>query len=99
MWVGTWCKLPIGGQPSESARPRGVASRSRMISMRRYRRCPRCVQDLVSTLLLDAHVFLWWRTNDPRLASPARSAIATAPLVLVSAASAWEAAIKIAPGD
>jgi PIN domain nuclease of toxin-antitoxin system len=49
-------------------------------------------------LLLDTHVFLWWRTNDARLNASARDAIATAPIVFVSAASAWEAAIKIALG-
>ena len=49
-------------------------------------------------LLLDTHVFLWWRTNDPQLNAEAREAIATAPIVFVSAASAWEAAIKIAMG-
>ena len=52
----------------------------------------------MSALLLDTHVFLWWRTNDARLAEAARSAIATAPIVFVSAASAWEAATKIALG-
>lgn len=45
-------------------------------------------------LLLDTQVFLWWRLDDPRLSADAREAIATARLVLVSAASAWEAAIK-----
>jgi PIN domain nuclease of toxin-antitoxin system len=45
-------------------------------------------------LLLDTHVFLWWRAADPRLGEPARSAIAEAELVMVSAASAWEAGIK-----
>lgn len=49
-------------------------------------------------LLLDTHVFLWWRTNDPRLNADARQAIATASIVFVSAASAWEAAIKMALG-
>lgn len=49
------------------------------------------------TLLLDTHVFLWWRTNDPRVAAVRRS-ISTARTVLVSAASAWEAAIKQAAG-
>jgi len=49
-------------------------------------------------LLLDTHVFLWWRTNDPQLNASAREAIATASIVFVSAASAWEAAIKIALG-
>jgi PIN domain nuclease of toxin-antitoxin system len=49
-------------------------------------------------LLLDTHVFLWWRTNSERLSLSAREAIATASIVFVSAASAWEAAIKIALG-
>lgn len=49
-------------------------------------------------LLLDTHVFLWWRTNDPQLNADAREAIATAPIVFVSAASAWEAALKMAMG-
>ncbi|HEX2690763.1 MAG TPA: type II toxin-antitoxin system VapC family toxin [Kofleriaceae bacterium] len=49
-------------------------------------------------LLLDTHVFLWWRTNDSQLNARAREAIATAPIVFVSAVSAWEAAIKIAVG-
>jgi len=51
-----------------------------------------------SNLLLDTHVFLWWQADDPRLQQPARSAIAEADLVFVSAASAWEAAIKAALG-
>ncbi len=49
-------------------------------------------------LLLDTHVFLWWRTNDARLNPAARSAIASTPIVFVSAASAWEAGIKMALG-
>jgi PIN domain nuclease of toxin-antitoxin system len=49
-------------------------------------------------LLLDTHVFLWWRTNSARLNASARDAIATASVVFVSAASVWEAAIKIALG-
>lgn len=49
-------------------------------------------------LILDTHVFLWWRMNDARLNAQAREAIATDPIVFVSAASAWEAAIKIALG-
>ncbi len=46
------------------------------------------------SLLLDTHVFLWWRTRDPRLRDSVRDVIAVAPVVAVSAASAWEAAIK-----
>ena len=45
-------------------------------------------------LLLDTHVFLWWRLDSRRLRKDARQAIATADVVWVSAASAWEAAIK-----
>jgi PIN domain nuclease of toxin-antitoxin system len=49
-------------------------------------------------LLLDTHVVLWWRANDKRLSPEARSAIASADIVWVSAASGWEAAIKQALG-
>lgn len=49
-------------------------------------------------LLLDTHVFLWWREDNPRLAPEARGAIADADLCFVSAASAWEVAIKMRLG-
>jgi PIN domain nuclease of toxin-antitoxin system len=49
-------------------------------------------------LLLDTHVVLWWRLNSRRLRTGARDAIGAADHVLVSAASAWEVAIKIAIG-
>ncbi len=49
-------------------------------------------------LLLDTHAFLWWREDSPRIPERARAAIAAADLVFVSAASAWEAAIKIELG-
>jgi PIN domain nuclease of toxin-antitoxin system len=49
-------------------------------------------------LLLDTHVFLWWRADDRRLGREARAAIADADVVFVSAATAWEAAIKAALG-
>lgn len=49
-------------------------------------------------LLLDTHVFLWWRADDRRVRRPTRDAIAAADVVFVSAASAWEAAIKTALG-
>ena len=49
-------------------------------------------------LLLDTHVFLWWRENSPSLRTRARRAISGAELVFVSAASAWEIAIKVAVG-
>jgi PIN domain nuclease of toxin-antitoxin system len=45
-------------------------------------------------VLLDTHVFLWWRLDSRRLKRPARETIATADIVWVSAASAWEMAIK-----
>lgn len=49
-------------------------------------------------LLLDTHVFLWWRADDRRLGAAARTAIAGADVVFVSAATAWEAGIKAALG-
>ncbi len=52
----------------------------------------------INKLLLDTHVFLWWRANDRLLQEPARSAIAEADVVFVSAATAWEAAIKASLG-
>lgn len=50
------------------------------------------------TLLLDTHVVLWWQADDRRLNARARKAIASAELVWVSAASGWEASIKMALG-
>jgi PIN domain nuclease of toxin-antitoxin system len=49
-------------------------------------------------LLLDTHVFLWWRENSRRLKPVARRAIEVADVVFVSAATAWEASIKAALG-
>jgi PIN domain nuclease of toxin-antitoxin system len=50
-------------------------------------------------LLLDTHALLWWLTDSPRLAQPARDAVAAPSSdVLVSAASIWEIAIKQALG-
>lgn len=49
-------------------------------------------------LLLDTHVFLWWRENSPRLTANARGAIERADLAFVSAASAWEVAVKVGLG-
>jgi PIN domain nuclease of toxin-antitoxin system len=46
-------------------------------------------------LLLDTQAFLWWQTSSSRLGVAARAAIADpANVVFVSAASAWEIAIK-----
>lgn len=52
----------------------------------------------MSRLLLDTHVCLWWRMDDPQLGPRAREQIAEADIAFVSAASAWEVAIKIALG-
>lgn len=50
-------------------------------------------------LLLDTHVLLWWLANDPSLVEDAKVAIADpASSVFVSAATAWEIAIKQALG-
>lgn len=46
------------------------------------------------TLLLDTHVFLWWRLDSARLKLSARRVIASSDKVLVSAVSAWETALK-----
>jgi PIN domain nuclease of toxin-antitoxin system len=51
------------------------------------------------TLLLDTHVVLWWLAEDDRLTPTMREAIADpARPVVVSAASAWEMAIKAGLG-
>lgn len=57
-------------------------------------------------LLLDTHVFLWWMGDDPALGTRAKAAIADPDnIVFVSAATAWEIAVKRragkldAPGD
>lgn len=49
-------------------------------------------------LLLDTHVFLWWRADSRHIGRTVREAIGTAEVAFVSAASAWEAAIKVALG-
>jgi PIN domain nuclease of toxin-antitoxin system len=48
-------------------------------------------------LLLDTHVLIWW-DEGRGLSSTGRRAIETADSVYVSAASAWEVAIKIGLG-
>jgi len=50
-------------------------------------------------LLLDTHVVLWWRLNSRRINDNARGAIESADQVFVSAASAWEVAIKTGVGS
>ena len=50
-------------------------------------------------LLLDTHAFLWWVINDKRLSQAAGQAIADDDNdVLISAAAAWEIAIKFQKG-
>ncbi len=49
-------------------------------------------------LLLDTHTVLWWVNADPGLSPRARTAITQASEILVSAASAWEMAIKASLG-
>jgi PIN domain nuclease of toxin-antitoxin system len=45
-------------------------------------------------ILLDTHVFIWCRTNSPRLPSAIRNAVASPGIVYVSHISAWEIALK-----
>lgn len=53
----------------------------------------------MSTLLLDTHVILWWRGDYKRIGERAQDAIADPDHVLLfSAASIWEMAIKQATG-
>ena len=50
-------------------------------------------------LLLDTHVFIWWTGAEPGLGAAARDLIADPDnAVFVSAATAWEVAIKRAKG-
>lgn len=50
-------------------------------------------------VLIDTHTFLWWLDGDRRLSARARRRIGDAATdVFVSAASAWEIAIKAAAG-
>jgi PIN domain nuclease of toxin-antitoxin system len=49
--------------------------------------------------LLDTHTFLWWNLGDPQLSERARELIADGRNeIFLSAASAWEIAIKTAKG-
>ena len=46
-------------------------------------------------LLLDTHTLIWWLANNPTLSQAAKKAISNPDnLVFISAASAWEMAIK-----
>jgi PIN domain nuclease of toxin-antitoxin system len=49
--------------------------------------------------LLDTHAFLWWNMDDPQLSKTARQFIGDGSNdIFLSAASAWEIAIKCASG-
>jgi len=49
--------------------------------------------------LIDTHTFLWWNMEDPLLSARAREIIADGTNeIFLSAASAWEIAIKAAKG-
>ena len=50
------------------------------------------------SLLIDTHVFLWWRGNRPKISPRAAAAIAKSSAVFVSLVSAWEISIKVATG-
>jgi PIN domain nuclease of toxin-antitoxin system len=52
----------------------------------------------MSVILLDTEALIWWDDNDARLGGKARAAIQDATEVYVSAASAWEMAIKASLG-
>lgn len=49
-------------------------------------------------ILLDTHVYLWWVADSRSLSPASRKKIAGADAVFVSAASIWEAIIKIGIG-
>lgn len=50
-------------------------------------------------VLLDTHAFLWWNTGDDRLSDEAKAIITDGRTeVLVSVASIWEVATKVAKG-
>jgi PIN domain nuclease of toxin-antitoxin system len=49
-------------------------------------------------LLLDSHVFLWWKMSDPRLPSTVVEAVVEAREAWVSAATAWELGLKASLG-
>lgn len=47
---------------------------------------------------MDTHILLWWLAESPKLSKTVKTKIADAEIVYVSAASAWEMAIKTAVG-
>lgn len=56
------------------------------------------IRSMARRLLLDTQAFLWWRIDSARLGAGGRDLIASADVVFVSVASAWEAAIKVSLG-
>lgn len=52
----------------------------------------------MTRLLLDTEALIWWDENSSSLGGNARAAIENADAVCVSAATAWEVAIKTAIG-
>jgi PIN domain nuclease of toxin-antitoxin system len=52
---------------------------------------------VVTRLLLDSHVYLWWLTDTP-MSAHATQAIRDADEIFVSVATAWELAIKVGVG-
>lgn len=53
---------------------------------------------MTERLLLDTHVLLWWSATPERLSQGLQEVIRDADQVFVSAASAWEVAIKVRLG-
>ncbi|MCY0908452.1 MAG: type II toxin-antitoxin system VapC family toxin [Sulfobacillus thermotolerans] len=49
-------------------------------------------------LLLDTHIYLWYLMDSPRITQEISDQILNADVVFVSAASIWEAAIKVGLG-
>ena len=49
-------------------------------------------------LLLDTQIYLWSLSDSPRLSAPVRREIEASEVVYISAASIWEACIKVSVG-
>jgi PIN domain nuclease of toxin-antitoxin system len=49
-------------------------------------------------LLLDTQIYLWFLADSSKLSKPSRARIARAQVVYVSAASIWEASVKVGIG-
>src|SRR5262245_38446509 len=82
----------MGGHGLDRRRLRRAPRRRGPALLRRRRR-----RDGRVRLLIDTHVFLWWRVGRAMRAE-AMEAIRTADDVVVSAASAWEVSVKAAAG-